>query len=112
MAGKFALIWWLDSRDTFIIPITSVLPKKHRHVNAVVKLVDNWTSLLSTYSIIFQEVTKFIVISDLTDDDLGNHTEKRSVIPRDGTGTNITAIAIRAIKNHFICQHRARSKKL
>ncbi|KAK0071241.1 hypothetical protein PV325_013242, partial [Microctonus aethiopoides] len=39
MAGKFTLIWWLDSKDTSIIPITSVLPKKHRHVNAIVKLV-------------------------------------------------------------------------
>ncbi|KAK0167752.1 hypothetical protein PV327_001616 [Microctonus hyperodae] len=36
---KSALIWWLESKETSIIPFTSVLPKKnHRCVNAIVRL--------------------------------------------------------------------------
>lgn len=35
---KFALVWWLQSKETSMIPLTSVLPKKNRCVNAIVKL--------------------------------------------------------------------------
>ncbi|KAK0169590.1 hypothetical protein PV328_011852, partial [Microctonus aethiopoides] len=39
MASKqFALVWWLQSKETSIIPLTSVLPKKNRSVNSIVKL--------------------------------------------------------------------------
>ncbi|KAK0167768.1 hypothetical protein PV327_001632 [Microctonus hyperodae] len=35
---KFALVWWLQSKETSVVPLTSVLPKKNRCVNSIVKL--------------------------------------------------------------------------